>query len=426
MGRAKELGITLPDALVLVGVLQQGSEVLSRRSPQVAYRLNMIRQQLSLDQRPNLSSVMTYAEHLQAEAEELSLVGLDENETEKPSRPGGKPAVKMLDGSGGEPPKPGFEFGKGSGRPDVPTPPGAGGTVGGSGFSGPCKFWGTDEGCKRGDRCKFGHSMLNPKDNRCFGCSALGHTKKECPVLNQPRKKIAKSKSGDGRREGPSGRSAGGSGSAGRSTDVTDVPPKPPGISDEDVNKGTAKPPKPEESQGGKDQLDRMLQEATALMKSLRPSVKMVSLSKASMGELTTGLLDGGATNALRQGGPEEIAKAMEVSVELAAGSVKLFQCLETGTLLSAERVEPIVPLRGLVSLGYRIRWDERGCLIFHPQRGRIRCWLRNGCPVVTEVHALGLISDIEAHERFKRMGPTERNCLGIDELGNGLRGPKR
>ena len=104
-------------------------------------------------------------------------------------------------------------------------------------------------------------------------------------------------------------------------------------------------------------------------MKSLRPSVKMVSLSKASTGELTTGLLDGGATNALRQGGPEEIAKAMEVSVELAAGSVKLFQCLETGTLLSPERVEPIVPLRGLVSLGYRIRWDERGCLIFHPQR---------------------------------------------------------
>ena len=140
VGRAKELGITLPDALALVGVLQQGSEVLSKRSPQVAYRLNMIRQQLSLDQRPNLSSVMTYAEHLQAEAEELSLVGVDENETEKPPRPGGKPAVKMLDGSGNEPPKPGFESGKGNGRPDVPTPPGAGGTGGGSGVPGPCRF----------------------------------------------------------------------------------------------------------------------------------------------------------------------------------------------------------------------------------------------------------------------------------------------
>ena len=64
------------------------------------------------------------------------------------------------------------------------------------------------------------------------------------------------------------------------------------------------------------------------------------------------------------------------------------------------------MPLRGLVALGYRIRWDDRGCLIFHPQRGRIRCWLRNGCPVVVESHALGLIKDIEDHERFKRMGP--------------------
>ena len=315
VGRAKELGITLPDALVLVGVLQQGSEVLSRRSPQVAYRLNMIRQQLSLDQRPNLSSVMTYAEHLQAEAEELTLVGVDETETEKPPKAGGRPSMKMLDGSGTGPGRGGNDSGKGSVRPDCPTPPGAGATSGGSSSVGLCRFWGSDDGCKRGDRCKFSHSRLNPKDNRCFGCSALGHTKAECPVLNQP-------------------------------------------------------------------------------------------------GELTTGLLDGGATNALRQGLPAEISKAMEVSVELAAGSVKLFQCLETGTLLSPDKVEPIVPLRGLVALGYKIRWDERGCLIFHPQRGRIRCWLRNGCPVVTECHALGLISDIEAHERFKRMGP--RLAVGI------------
>ena len=113
VGRAKELGITLPDALVLVGVLQQGSEVLSRRSPQVAYRLNMIRQQLNLDQRPNLSSVMTYAEHLQAEAEELTLVGVDETETEKPPRAGGRPSVKMLDGSGTGPGRGGKRFWKG-------------------------------------------------------------------------------------------------------------------------------------------------------------------------------------------------------------------------------------------------------------------------------------------------------------------------
>ena len=461
VGRAKELGITLPDALVLVGVLQQGSEVLSRKSPQVAYRLNMIRQQLSLDQRPNLISVMTYAEHLQAEAEELALVGSDDTEKERPPKPGNKPVVKALDGSGTGGNGPGSETGKGTGRFDVST----GGSVGGAGSPGVCRFWGSDEGCKRGDRCKFTHSLLNPKDNRCFGCSAVGHNKKDCPILNNPKKKLAKSKSGDvgNRRDGTNARSGGTGGLQERANDGNDKPPKPPGISDDDlgskgVGKGPGKTPKSDEGVGGNDQMDRMLQEATALMKSLRPKVKTLNLSKASTGELTTGLLDGGATNALRQGSLEELGKAMEVSVELAAGSIKLFQCIETGTLLSPERVEPIVPLRGLIALGYKIRWDERGCLIFHPQRGRIRCWLRNGCPVVTESHALGLISDIEAHERFRRMGPrlasgrltdeevewwhkkfplvpqrvldlwvrtnlrpTERICRGIVGLGNGL-----
>lgn len=41
-------------------------------------------------------------------------------------------------------------------------------------------------------------------------------------------------------------------------------------------------------------------------MKSLKPSVKVVSLCKANAGDLVTGLLDGGATNTLRQGTTEE------------------------------------------------------------------------------------------------------------------------
>ena len=60
VGRAVELGVTLPDALVLVGVMQQGTESFSQKSPQVAYRLNMIRQQLGIDQQPTTASVMTY------------------------------------------------------------------------------------------------------------------------------------------------------------------------------------------------------------------------------------------------------------------------------------------------------------------------------------------------------------------------------
>ena len=71
------------------------------------------------------------------------------------------------------------------------------------------------------------------------------------------------------------------------------------------------------------------------LMKTLRPSVKAINLKKAAVDGFTTGLLDGGATNALRQGFVEEIACAVPVTVELAAGSAQLYQYVETGTLLS-------------------------------------------------------------------------------------------
>eukprot|EP00435_Cladocopium_sp_Y103_P050550 s148_g15.t1 len=79
---------------------------------------------------------------------------------------------------------------------------------------------------------------------------------------------------------------------------------------------------------------------------------------------------------------------------------------MSTGVLLSPTEVEPIVPLRGVVALGYKIRWDSRGCVISHPEVGRISCWLRNGCPVVRKQHALQLIKEIEDQERFKRLGP--------------------
>ena len=116
--------------------------------------------------------------------------------------------------------------------------------------------------------------------------------------------------------------------------------------------------------------------------------------------------MDGGATNALRVGSPEELKESDLVTVELAAGSIQLYQHRVTGTLLSTKEIEPIVPLRGLIGLGYKIHWDSSGCTIHHPTRGNLKCWLRNGCPVVKESHALHLIGDIEEFEKRKKHGP--------------------
>ena len=62
------------------------------------------------------------------------------------------------------------------------------------------------------------------------------------------------------------------------------------------------------------------------------------------------------------------------------------------------------MPLRGLIDLGFVIKWSSNGCEIKHPVRGTIQCWLRNGCPVVSEKHALGLIPDVESMELAKRI----------------------
>ena len=90
------------------------------------------------------------------------------------------------------------------------------------------------------------------------------------------------------------------------------------------------------------------------------------------------------------------------VLVELAHGSVELKQDPLTGTILTEHAVEPIVPLRGLIELGSVIKWGAQGCEIKHPSRGTIQCWLRNGCPVVSEKLALGLIHDAESMELAK------------------------
>ena len=44
----------------------------------------------------------------------------------------------------------------------------------------PCKFWMSDGGCKWADKCKFIHTLLSPGDKRCFACSGVGHSKRDC------------------------------------------------------------------------------------------------------------------------------------------------------------------------------------------------------------------------------------------------------
>jgi len=71
--RSEELGVLLPDPVVLAGVLVKASDHLAKSGAQVAYRLATSRQQLLIDTRPTLDNLKIFAEFLQAEAEELAM-----------------------------------------------------------------------------------------------------------------------------------------------------------------------------------------------------------------------------------------------------------------------------------------------------------------------------------------------------------------
>ena len=225
--RAVELHVTLPDGLVLMGALSKCSDNLSQKSAQVAYRLNMVRSQLGVDHQPVMSSILSYAEYMQAEAEELQL--------SMPSRPSVS-AVKVA--AMNIPP------GTESKPSEAPKKE--------------CKFWMSDSGCRRGDQCKFQHARLDPQSNRCFLCSAVGHTKKECPVRNadtkdDQKKKAAKVKA-EGKHEKGSGEKGQKGGKAREDKPATPVAVEvPPGLE-------------------GSDQVDGLITEATTLLKSLAPT----------------------------------------------------------------------------------------------------------------------------------------------------------
>ena len=117
------------------------------------------------------------------------------------------------------------------------------------------------------------------------------------------------------------------------------------------------------------EKVSNLVGEVQALLKTLKPVAKAVKVKRVLPSEGPTGLLDGGATNALRRGSPKELAESNDVLVELAHGSVELKQHPLTGTILTEHAVEPIVPLRGLIELDFVIKWGAQGCAIKHPSR---------------------------------------------------------
>ena len=172
------------------------------------------------------------------------------------------------------------------------------------------------------------------------------------------------------------------------------------------------------EETGGK---DKLMAEATQLLKSLRmKKLKAARLSK--IGECQSwGLLDGGATHALRQARKGETGE--DRMVELADGREVGMQMTEGHTLICKEATQIIVPLGALYLLGYRIRWEEGICCIEHASRGPLPVRMRQFCPEVPTEVALRLVEELEEFNKglLRRAATAATKSMRKPDVKKGL-----
>ena len=277
----------------------------------------------------------------------------------------------------------------------------------------PCIGWLTDEGCKYGSRCRFFHDKeTEDLKGRCFSCSAKDHWANTCPVKaaekqEEQAKAPSKHKGSGGKSEGKG--KAGAKGQSGvRSLDhssfVESSPSVPHNASSDSAQAKTivVDPPNPTQE---------LAKEVTEVLRSLRlrklevvsPASSESPLARVSsfplgLGEgAGYGLLDSGATAALRTGSQAEISVATAVSVQLAVGEARMF-ANAYGTLLTPNEIQPILPMAFLPDLGCSVTWTDRGCSVRHPRKGLLPVRLNHQCPELPVNLVLELINE---HEEF-------------------------
>ncbi|CAE7241442.1 RE1 [Symbiodinium sp. CCMP2592] len=344
LARARELQVIVPDPSLQLKGLERLAPTLSDTA---AFRVQTFRSQALLDQAPTQQTVLQFSELLLAEAEEAVL-------SEAADKGGARQTVAKADevpGKGGKVGKEGKGASKGAAKVD-----------GGKQL---CRLWRTDDGCRYGKSCTFAHDALTPADKRCFNCSSTKHRKPDCPF---PRAQAEPGgKPGKGSQKGKSG------------DEVMKTQDK--GASETD-----------------KSARDELIARANAVLESIQTSIKALQLGSKYPPKPgprdETGLIDSGATTCMRMRREDE-QPVGEKTVSLAQGEVQMgFSA--GGVLLANEEVEPIVSLRQLITIGFRLVWSKRACQLFDEEGYSVPLSTASGCPRVCKAVAQNLMDRIE------------------------------
>ena len=411
VARARTMKVQLPDGSLLLAALDTLAKNILAENSQVAFRVSLNRHQLRLDYRADLELVEAYARNLMAEFEVVSLA---HDTSQSPKKPRVRKAKEKSPGVPPPPsaPPPGSTLtpvaNSGTSLPKPPSKAPA--------SSKPCVNWLTDEGCHYGSKCRFLHDKETELlKGRCFFCSAKSHWANVCPIKAAEKQEESAKASPKAKSQATGKGKAGGKGHPGVRALESSSPADEPVSSEQPAPSDNARAksivvdtPNPTQE---------LAKEVTEVLRSLRlrklevvgpalsvpSSVRVSSLPQSLAEGASHGLIDSGATAALRTGSQAEIAAATPVSVQLAVGEARMF-ANAYGTLLTPDSVQPILPMAFLPDLGCTMTWTDRGCSVKHPRKGLLPVRLSHQCPELPVSLVLELIHDHEELQEQKRV----------------------
>ena len=306
----------------------------------------------------------------------------------------------------------------------------------------PCKFWSTDEGCRRGSNCKYTRNFASKEDKkaRCWTCGSINHRQQECPTKTGGKK--GSKGSGDRRAPGDSVASTTPTAQVATlnnpqpstfipptaSTSATSTLENPSPTHAQVMTSSTTVGPTSTQPASGSSgsssaastvllseqnnsgEVRELAEQFLAKIKRLAPLQAVTDnavvdlellLRSQGLGESHgMALLDSGASHAYRAPKTlEEAKEAKQVKVQLADGRHVFLRQTKEGTLLAEDDSGgTILPLGSLVScLGCKLDWSKRkGLRITHPEHGLLPTKLVGNTPVLREAEALQLIADLE------------------------------
>ena len=390
--RTVEIHALLPDASLQLAGLDRIVQNIMPNLPAVLFRVNSHREAQRLDYNPTQSGVDQLAMLLISELEWSTLHSPGSENSPKPPK---LPRVQRVDfnedewDKGGPKGKGRGGKGKGKDSPSSDSSP--------SRPKKPCQLFAKGEaGCTYGSKCRFSHDLERArKDNLCFHCGMPGHMADKCPS--------------EANRKQSSGGTPVDPKVSAKAKAKTSLRKAQTSGDLESVSSATMPNPTAEALVAATKVLQDLSIKAVQVGPSAtveqRPDFPVSEVTvRAASGPAPRGLIDGGASHALRQAKPGEWDRSVPVEVRLAVGQSPDVRLNELDTLVSREPVQPIIPLGRLTkTLKCKVRWSSLGCEIVHPTLGRLPTMLINGCPEIPADLCLSLIEQLESEVQFQQ-----------------------